>query len=50
MEKYQNEVIDPGDRALRFAHSVNINSYGNCPALRVVTHETDNFRGPVGFL
>ncbi len=45
---YKKEVVDPGDRASKLAHQVNIESYGNCPALTVVPLQPGNFRGAVG--
>ncbi len=47
---YKTEIIDPGDLASKLAKEINVGSYNNCPALRVVPHEPDNFRGPVGYL
>ncbi len=48
-DQYKREVIDPGDQISRLAHEINLQSYGNCPAVLVVPHQPGNFRGPVGF-
>jgi phosphoribosylformylglycinamidine cyclo-ligase len=47
---YNQEVIDPGDRASRLAKEICSQSYKNCPAVTVVPHQPSNFRGPVGYL
>jgi phosphoribosylformylglycinamidine cyclo-ligase len=48
-DKYKQEVIDPGDRASQLAKEVCFQSHRNCPAVIIVPHQPDNFRGPVGF-
>ncbi|MCX6806787.1 MAG: AIR synthase-related protein [Candidatus Berkelbacteria bacterium] len=48
-DQYQRQVVDPGDRASKFAHTINVESFHNCPAIEIVPHQPDNFRGPVGF-
>jgi phosphoribosylaminoimidazole (AIR) synthetase len=47
---YKVEVIDPGDRASRFAKEIGFLSHQNNPAVIIVPHEPNNFRGPVGWL
>jgi phosphoribosylformylglycinamidine cyclo-ligase len=47
-ESYKAEVIDPGDKASKLAHAVNIRSYSNNPAVQVIPMQPGNFRGPVG--
>ena len=46
---YREEIIDPGDRASRLARDICFASHGNCPAVTVIPHQPENFRGPVGF-
>jgi len=48
-DPYKQEVIDPGDRASQLAKEVCFQSHRNCPAVIIVPHQPDNFRGPVGF-
>ncbi len=47
---YKKEIIDPNDRASRFAHEVCVKSYNNNRAVIVVPHNSESFRGPVGFV
>ena len=47
---YKKEIIDPGDLASQLAHKVCVKSYNNCPAVIVIPHQSENFRGPVGCL
>ncbi len=47
---YAQEVINPGDRASRLAKEICFQSHQNCPAVKVVPHQPDNFRGAVGFV
>jgi hypothetical protein len=49
-DRYQQEVIKPGDKASRLAREICFASHTNCAAVRVVPHQPDNFRGPVGFV
>lgn len=46
---YKTEVIDPGDRASQLAKEVCFRSHKNCPAVKIIAHQPENFRGPVGF-
>jgi phosphoribosylformylglycinamidine cyclo-ligase len=48
--KYFEEVVNPGDRASRLAKQICFQSHKNCPAVIVVPHQPNNFRGPVGFV
>lgn len=48
-DQYKTEIIDPGDRASQIGKEVCYGSHGNCPALTVIPHQPDNFRGPVGY-
>ncbi len=45
-----NEVIQPGDRASMLGRNICYNSHDNNPAVLVVPHQPNNFRGAVGFL
>jgi len=45
---YKKEIIDSGDNISRVAHQINMNSFNNCPAIKVVPHQPGNFRGAVG--
>jgi phosphoribosylaminoimidazole (AIR) synthetase len=49
MDAYKEEVIDPGDRASQLAKEVCFGSHKNCPAVKIIAHQPENFRGPVGF-
>lgn len=49
-DKYSREVIDPGDRASKFAKEICFESHHNNPAVRIIAHQPGNFRGPVGFV
>ncbi len=49
-DRYKREVIDPGDRASRMAKEICFQSHRNCPAVTIIPHQSDNFRGPVGYL
>lgn len=49
-DQYWKDVINPGDRASALAKEFCFLSHGNCPAVTVVPHQPNNFRGPVGFL
>lgn len=46
---YQEEIIDPGDYASKFAKEIGFQSHNNCPAVIIVPHAKNNFRGAVGF-
>ena len=47
---YKQEIIDPGDRASQLAKDICFQSHQNCPAVEIIPHQPDNFRGPVGFI
>jgi len=47
---YKKEVVEPGDRASQLAKEICFQSHNNCPAVIVIPHQPDNFRGPVGFV
>ena len=47
---YKKEIIDPGDRASALAKEICFQSHKNCRAVRVIPHQPNNFRGPVGFI
>lgn len=46
---YNEEVVKPGDRASRLAKEICYRSHRNNPAITVLAHQPNNFRGPVGF-
>lgn len=46
-DKYQAEVIDPGDKASIMAKDVCVASYGNNRAVKVIPRQPNNFRGAV---
>jgi phosphoribosylaminoimidazole (AIR) synthetase len=48
-DQYRREVIDPGDRASQLGRDICFASHGNCPAVLVIPHQPNNFRGPVGY-
>lgn len=50
MSNYKVEVIDPGARASKLAHRVNIGSFNNSPAVEIIPHKLDDFRGAVGYV
>lgn len=50
VDSYKREVIDPGDAASMLGREVCFRSHQNCPAVTVVPHDPNNFRGPVGFV
>ena len=47
---YKKEIIDPGDSASQLAKDVCFHGHNNCPAVTIIPHQPDNFRGPVGFI
>jgi phosphoribosylaminoimidazole (AIR) synthetase len=47
MDKYDAEVIAPGDRASKLAKDICVASYGNNAAVQVIPRQPGNFRGPV---
>lgn len=47
---YKKEIIDPGDRASQLAKDICFQSHQNCPAVEIIPHQPDSFRGPVGFI
>jgi len=47
---YKEEIIDPGDRASALAKEICFQSHDNCQAVHIVPHQSNNFRGPVGFI
>lgn len=47
---YKQEIIDPGDRASELAKEICFQSHDNCQAVHVVSHQPNNFRGPIGFI
>jgi phosphoribosylformylglycinamidine cyclo-ligase len=47
---YKKEIIDPGDRASQLAKDICFQSHHNCPAVEIIPHQPDSFRGPVGFI
>lgn len=47
---YKEEIVDPGDQASRIAKKICLKSFGNNKAVTIVSHQPDNFRGPIGFL
>jgi hypothetical protein len=47
---YRQEIIDPNDRASRFAKEIGFQSHRNCPAVTIIPHQPGNFRGPVGYV
>jgi phosphoribosylformylglycinamidine cyclo-ligase len=49
-DKYWGEIISPGDRASALAKEICFQSHKNCPALIVMPHQPNNFRGGVGFV
>jgi phosphoribosylformylglycinamidine cyclo-ligase len=49
MDRYYEEIIDPGDKASALAHEICMRSYDNSPAVNVYPFQPGNFRGPVGF-
>lgn len=48
-DAYWREIIDPGDRASKYAREICVRSYVNSPAVIVVSHDLENFRGSVGY-
>lgn len=49
-DKYWEEIISPGDRASTLAKEICFRSHKNCPAVSVIPHQPNNFRGGVGFI
>lgn len=49
-DKYQDEIVKPGDQASRLAHEICVESFDNCPALEVIPRQPGNFRGLVDWL
>ncbi len=49
-DPYKDEVIDPGDVISQFASEINRQSYKNCPAVTIIPHKSNDFRGPVGWM
>ncbi len=49
-DKYWEEIISPGDRASALAKEICFQSHRNCPAVSVMPHQPNNFRGGVGFV
>ncbi len=47
---YKKEIVDPGDRASQLAKDICFQSHHNCPAVKIIPHQPDSFRGPVGFI
>jgi phosphoribosylformylglycinamidine cyclo-ligase len=47
---YKDEVVAPGDAVSKLAHKINVRSYSNNTAMRVIPMQKGNFRGPVGHL
>lgn len=50
MDKYDQEVVRPGDRLSEYARDKCFTSHDNCPAVIVVPHQPGNFRGAVGWV
>lgn len=50
VDRYKNEIIDPGDEASKLGKKICYQSHRNCRAVRVIPHQKGNFRGPVGFI
>lgn len=48
--KYDEEIVSPGDKASRLAHEVCMESFDNSPAVDVIPLQPGNFRGPVGYV
>ncbi len=49
MDRYKQEVIDPGDRVSKLAHKVCIESFNNSKAVIIIPRQPGNFRGAVDF-
>ena len=49
-DSYKEEIIDPNDRASKFARDICFASHKNSDLVRIVPHQPGNFRGPVGFV
>lgn len=47
---YGKTVITPNDKVSKLAKEINVASFKNCPAIIVLSHEKNNFRGPIGVL
>lgn len=50
MDRYNKEIVGPGDRVSRLAKEICFQSHGNCPAVTIVPRQPGNFRGPVDFV
>jgi phosphoribosylformylglycinamidine cyclo-ligase len=44
---YRKEIVDPGDRASLLGKNVCVESYNNCPAVKILDSPSTGFRGPV---
>lgn len=47
--RYNDEIVEPGDKASALAKDVCVESYGNNPAADIIPIQPGNFRGPVDF-
>ncbi len=47
--RYNQEIVAPGDKASKLAKEICFSSHSNCPAVDIIPHQPGNFRGAVGY-